>query len=41
MRACFFALLVPTFAVECSGMIQVVVALDRFVHVFFQIWSFN
>jgi hypothetical protein len=41
MRSCFFALLLPTVGMECSGMIQTVVALDRFIHVFFPIWSFN
>jgi hypothetical protein len=39
LSSCFFALFLPTFAMECSMMLQAVIALDRFLHVFFPIWS--
>jgi hypothetical protein len=38
MRACFFALFPASFGLEFSAMIQLVIALDRFLHVFFPIW---
>jgi hypothetical protein len=38
MRTCFFLMFVPSFGLECSFMIQAVIAIDRFLHVFFPIW---
>jgi hypothetical protein len=38
IRVCFFVLFVPSFGLECSLMIQSVIALDRFIQVFFPLW---
>jgi hypothetical protein len=38
MRACFFALFPASFGLQVSAMIQLVIAFDRFLHVFFPIW---
>jgi hypothetical protein len=38
MPACIVALAVPTICMESSAMLQVVIALDRFFHVFFPFW---
>jgi hypothetical protein len=38
MRTCYFALFVPSLGMDCSAQIQTVIALDRFLHVFFPIW---
>jgi hypothetical protein len=38
MRACFFALIPASSGMECSSMIQLVIAVDRFLHIFFPIW---
>jgi hypothetical protein len=38
MSDCYFALLVPTFGLGCSMMFQLVIALDRFLHIFFPFW---
>jgi hypothetical protein len=35
---CFFALFVPSLGMEASESIQMVIALDRFLHVFFPFW---
>jgi hypothetical protein len=36
---CFAVLLVPSLGMESSGTIQMAIALDRFLHVFFPFWQ--
>jgi riboflavin transporter FmnP len=38
MKTCYFVLLAPAFAMDCSTTIQTVIALDRFLHLFFPFW---
>jgi hypothetical protein len=35
---CFVALFLPSLGMEASESIQMVIALDRFLHVFFPFW---
>jgi hypothetical protein len=38
-RVCIFALFIPALGMGSMTMVQAVIALDRFLHVFFPFWS--